>query len=258
MDRFLKRKEPPASSDEPLKLAKPTLAPEQQAAVDALTAGLRCDEWRKLLSSDFSKPYLATLATSVEKERKKAQVFPPAADVWNAFNLTSFGSLRVVILGQDPYHNVGQAHGLCFSVRPGTMVPPSLKNIYKELATDVPGFRPPSHGNLEAWAKQGVLLLNATMTVEAHKANSHAKLGWQTFTDNVVQLINVRAENIVFILWGQFAQKKGARISRTRHHVIEAAHPSPLSVTKFMGCKVFSKANAYLEKKGKKPIDWQL
>ena len=152
--------------------------------------------------------------------------------------------VRVVIIGQDPYHGASQAHGLCFSVSRGVAVPPSLRNIYTELEADVPGFKRPSHGNLESWARRGVLLLNATLTVRSGEANSHEKYGWQTFTDSVIHVLNARATPIVFILWGGFAQKKGKMINRNRHHVIEAAHPSPLSVTKFRGCKVFSKVCA--------------
>ena len=192
----------------------------------------------------------------MQAEREKKTVFPPAPHVFSAFNLTSLPAVRVVVLGQDPYHGPSQAHGLAFSVNKGVQVPPSLKNIYTELEADVPGFKRPSHGFLNGWAEQGVLLLNASLTVRKSEANSHKDFGWQTFTDAVVRLLNARKEPIVFLLWGGFAQKKGKMISRERHHVIECAHPSPLSVTKWRGCKVFSKANAYLEKKGLQPIDW--
>ena len=163
-----------------------------------------------------------------------------------------------MILGQDPYHDVGQAHGLCFSVAPGVRTPPSLVNIYKELATDVPKFKKPKHGCLISWARQGVLLLNATLTVDAHDANSHKDIGWQTFTDAIVQLVNRHCEHVVFILWGGFAQKKCAGINESKHRVLKAAHPSPLSAKKFYGCKVFSKANAFLKSVGKPEIDWNV
>lgn len=207
----------------------------------------------------MAKPYMAALAEKVTAERSRHTVFPPPELTFACLNMVPLADVRVVILGQDPYHDVGQAHGLCFSVQQGVATPRSLKNMYKELASDIPGFTPPAHGNLEAWAKQGVLLLNATLTVRAHSANSHAKFGWQLFTDAVVKLVNDHAEDVVFILWGGFAQKKGKSIiSRSRHHVLEAAHPSPLSVSNFLGCKVFSKTNAFLKEKGKAPIEWEL
>ena len=191
-------------------------------------------------------------------QRQKKTVYPPPESVFATFNLTPLRDVRVVILGQDPYHGAHQAHGLAFSVCRGVAVPPSLKNIYTELEQDVPGFKRPAHGNLEAWARRGVLLLNASLTVRAHEANSHEKWGWQTFTDAVVRTLNQRSEPLVFILWGGFAQKKGKMINRSKHHVIEAAHPSPLSVTKFRGCKCFSKANQALVKRGMDEVDWSL
>uniref|UniRef100_A0A7S4C5Q6 Uracil-DNA glycosylase n=1 Tax=Chrysotila carterae TaxID=13221 RepID=A0A7S4C5Q6_CHRCT len=214
--------------------------------------------WRAALASEFSRPYFTSLVSKVNAERSQASVFPKETDVFAAFNMTALSDVRVVILGQDPYHNVGQAHGLSFSVQHGVQVPPSLKNIYKELKTDIPGFIIPSHGNLESWARQGVLLLNATLTVRAHNANSHQDFGWQQFTDAAIRVINQNCKNVVFILWGGFAQKKGKIVAADRHCVLKAAHPSPLSVTKFLGCRVFSQANTYLEAKGKTPIDWHL
>lgn len=199
--------------------------------------------WRAALEAEVAKPYFAELARFVTAERAKKTIFPPERDVFSAFNFTPLPDVRVVILGQDPYHGAGQAHGLCFSVGRGVQVPPSLKNIYTELEADIPGFKRPMHGNLEGWAKRGVLMVNATLTVRKGEANSHEKFGWQTFTDAVVRVLSARAEPIVFILWGGFAQRKGKVINRQRHFVIEAAHPSPLSVTKFRGCKVFSKVS---------------
>ena len=226
------------------------------AEVSDLIAPLAGSEWMEALRSEVSKPYFGKLAAAVAAQRAKKTVFPPAQHVFNAFTLTPLDAVRVVIIGQDPYHNTGQAHGLCFSVPHGIAIPPSLRNIYTELEADIAGFKRPGHGNLEAWARRGVLLLNASLTVRAHEANSHADLGWQTFTDGVIKVMNSRETPTVFILWGGFAQKKGKVLNRSRHCVIEAAHPSPLSVTKFRGCKVFSKANAFLEKKGREPIDW--
>jgi len=220
---------------------------------------LKDEGWRSALASEFSKPYFKKILAFLEDEKKNgAEVFPPENEIFSAFNHTPFDKVKVVILGQDPYHDNGQAHGLCFSVKKGITPPPSLKNMYKELTTDIKGFEAPNHGNLEKWADEGVLLLNASLTVQAHKANSHAKCGWLQFTDAVIKLINDKKSGVVFILWGGFAQKKGNVISRSKHHVIEAAHPSPLSASKFFGCKVFSKTNKYLEEKGETPIDWKL
>lgn len=241
------------SADSPTAPAS-ELSPDVQALIEHLTD----KPWRAALLPECRKAYFAALATKVASERRSKTVYPRPEHVFAAFNLTPLSEVRVVILGQDPYHGAHQAHGLAFSVCRGVAVPPSLKNIYTELETDVPGFKRPSHGNLEAWARQGVLMLNATLTVRAHEANSHEKWGWQTFTDSVVKVLNQRKEPIVFILWGGFAQKKGKIINRSKHHVIEAAHPSPLSVTKFRGCKCFSKANAALAKRGMQEIDWSL
>ena len=186
-------------------------------------------------------------------------MYPKNADIFSAFNKTPFDKVKVVILGQDPYHGPNQAHGLSFSVQKGIAIPKSLINIYKELATDIPGFKIPAHGNLEHWAEQGVLLLNATLTVRAGQAASHQRKGWETFTDEVIRQLSEKREGIVFILWGAYAQSKTPLIDGKKHHIIKSVHPSPLSVDRgFWGSKPFSKANAYLVKEGKTPIDWQV
>jgi len=215
--------------------------------------------WKKALTPEFEKIYFQNILSFLDSEKSaKKQIFPPEEEIFSAFNYTPLDKVKVVILGQDPYHDDDQAHGLCFSVKKGIKPPPSLKNIYKELVTDIPGFKAPSHGFLEKWAKEGVLLLNASLTVQAHKANSHSNCGWLTFTDSVIKVLNENTKGVVFILWGGFAQKKGKIIDTKKHQVIAAAHPSPLSVTKFLGCKVFSKTNAILKENGQKPIDWTL
>lgn len=215
--------------------------------------------WREELQPLFAKPYMAALEAKLSEQLALGkQVFPPMPDVFAAFNECPASKLRVVLIGQDPYHDVGQAHGLCFSVLPGVKTPPSLVNMYKELATDIPGFKAPPHGYLITWAQQGMLMLNATLTVEAHSPNSHEKFGWQQFTDDVIEMLSKKHEGLVFLLWGGFAQKKGKKIDRTRHRVIECAHPSPLSFKKWQGCKTFSQCNAALKDLGKPPIDWAL
>lgn len=216
--------------------------------------------WQEAIGAEKAQPYFRQILAHVRAERESGQtVYPPAADVFNAFKYTEFADVKVVILGQDPYHNEGQAHGLAFSVREGVAVPPSLVNIYKELADDIAGFSVPPHGCLTRWAEQGVLLLNTVLTVRAHRAHSHADLGWETFTDRVVAQINAGRENVVFMLWGSHAQKKGVMIDRSRHLVLSAPHPSPLSAYRgFFGCRHFSRANAYLAAHGITPIDWQL
>lgn len=216
--------------------------------------------WQEAIGAEKAQPYFRQILAHVRAERESGQtVYPPAADVFNAFKYTEFADVKVVILGQDPYHNEGQAHGLAFSVREGVAVPPSLVNIYKELADDIAGFSVPPHGCLTRWAEQGVLLLNTVLTVRAHRAHSHADLGWETFTNRVVAQINAGRENVVFMLWGSHAQKKGAMIDRGRHLVLSAPHPSPLSAYRgFFGCRHFSRANAYLAAHGITPIDWQL
>jgi len=193
-----------------------------------------------------------------EKEAKKT-IYPRGSEIFNAFNCTPFYSTKVVLLGQDPYHGLGQAHGLSFSVPLGVAPPPSLMNIFKELATDIPNFKIPSHGNLTSWAQQGVLLLNATLTVRANEAGSHQQKGWEPFTDAVIATLSARREHLVFLLWGRFAQAKASLIDEQKHLVLKAAHPSPFSAYHgFFGCKHFSKTNAYLESVGLPTIDWQL
>ncbi|XP_066466086.1 uracil-DNA glycosylase [Tiliqua scincoides] len=213
--------------------------------------------WRAALAGEFSKPYFAQLMAFVAEERKRYTVFPPPHQVFTWTQMCDVRDVKVVILGQDPYHGPGQAHGLCFSVQKPVPPPPSLENIYKELATDIEDFSHPGHGDLTGWAKQGVLLLNAVLTVRAHQATSHKERGWEEFTDAVVAWLNKNLDGLVFMLWGAYAQKKGSAIDRKRHHVLQTAHPSPFSVNRgFFGCKHFSKTNELLAKSGKKPIDW--
>ncbi len=216
--------------------------------------------WHDALGAEKQQPYFQHILSTVKAERASGQtVYPPAADVFNAFKATEFGQVKVVILGQDPYHGAGQAHGLAFSVRPEVDIPPSLANIYKELATDIEGFHIPNHGYLQHWADQGVLLLNTVLTVRAHQAHSHAALGWEQFTDRVIAQLNEHRRNVVFMLWGSHVQKKGAFIDRSRHLVLSAPHPSPLSAYRgFFGCRHFSQANAYLQQHGLDAVDWQV
>jgi uracil-DNA glycosylase len=215
------------------------------------------DSWAKVLQKEFSQIYFLKLLKFLSTEYSNHKIFPPIDLVYNWSFLCPLSSVKVVILGQDPYHNDGQAMGLCFSVPPNISPPPSLVNIYKELEQDVRGFTAPRHGCLIGWARQGVLLLNATLTVRAHEAMSHSNKGWEQFTDSVIRLLSKNSDNLVFMLWGSHAQKKGQAVDRKKHLVLEAVHPSPLSVHRgFFGCKHFSKANAFLERKGKTPIDW--
>lgn len=214
--------------------------------------------WQSVLEDELSQPYFAELGRFVDAERAAHQVFPSEDDVFNAFSLTPLDETRVLLLGQDPYHGAGQAHGLCFSVKPGAGVPPSLVNIYKELEADMPGFMRPAHGYLVHWARQGMLMLNAVMTVRAHEPNSHKNRGWERFTDAAIRAVNARRGHVVFVLWGNYARKKATLIDRSRHTVIEGAHPSPLSAKRFMGCRAFSKVNAALLAHGQRPIDWVL
>jgi uracil-DNA glycosylase len=215
--------------------------------------------WSAAVGAEFSKPYFADLRAFVDSERAEHAVFPPEADVLNALRLTPFDRARVLILGQDPYHEHGQAHGLAFSVRPGIRPPPSLGNIFKELATDIPGFERPVDGYLVPWAGQGVLLLNAVLTVRAHAANSHKGKGWETFTDAVIQALSAREEPLLFVLWGAYANKKLPVIDTGRHAVIQSAHPSPLSAhSGFLGSRPFSRINAQLAAWGAPEIDWRL
>ena len=215
-------------------------------------------DWNPVLRGEFAKPYWQQLQWFVAEQRASTTVFPPHADVFAALRLTAYADTRVVILGQDPYHGAGQAHGLCFSVRPGVALPPSLANIYKELHSDL-GITVPRHGNLEAWARQGVLLLNTTLTVRAGQAASHQGKGWEIFTDQVLRAVNDKQQRVVFILWGAAARKKKSLIDLSRHVVLESAHPSPLSAHNgFFGSRPFSKANAALAAAGQRPIDWAL
>lgn len=215
--------------------------------------------WNDVIGSEKEKPYFQHIMQFVATQRAEGKtIYPPQRDVFNAFRFTEFNNIKVVILGQDPYHGPNQAHGLSFSVLPGIKPPPSLLNIYKELSTDIDGFTIPNHGYLGYWATQGVLLLNNVLTVEAGQAHSHAKIGWETFTDHVIAAIDKHLEGVVFLLWGSPAQKKGQFIDRQKHHVLTAVHPSPLSAHRgFFGCKHFSKANAIITQHGKTPIDWQ-
>lgn len=215
-------------------------------------------DWNPVLRGEFAKPYWQHLQRFVADQRAQFTVFPPAADVFAALHLTTYEDTRVVILGQDPYHGPNQAHGLCFSVRPGVAVPPSLANIYKELRTDL-DISPPRHGHLSAWARQGVLLLNTTLTVRAGQAASHQSHGWEIFTDQVLRAVNDKQQRVVFLLWGAAARKKKALIDLTRHVVLESAHPSPLSAHNgFFGSRPFSRTNAALMSAGLVPIDWLL
>ena len=214
--------------------------------------------WQTAIGDEFEKPYFQELSKFVEGERKKHQVFPPEDEVFSAFNLTPYDQVKVVLLGQDPYHDDNQAHGLCFSVKPPIKPPPSLANMYKELATDIKGFKAPSHGYLVDWAKQGMLMINAVLTVQAHTPNSHKDHGWETFTDAVIKKVNEKTTPVVFVLWGGYAKKKAKLIDTKKHVIIEAAHPSPLSAKAWFGSKSFSKINDALKKAGQTPIDWTL
>jgi uracil-DNA glycosylase len=218
---------------------------------------VRIDEsWRQVLQPEFDKPYFELLTNFVRHAYQNTQCFPPAGQIFRAFDLCPFDKVRVVIIGQDPYHDFNQAHGLCFSVQDGVAVPPSLVNIYKELNRDL-GKPIPTSGNLTHWAEQGVLLLNATLTVEAHKAGSHQGKGWEELTDAAIQALNNQRSNIVFMLWGSYAQRKGQYIDRRKHLVLTAVHPSPLSAYRgFIGCGHFSQANDYLLQHGQAPIAW--
>ena len=215
--------------------------------------------WLDVLGKEFDQPYMRQLKAFLQQQKNSGKViYPPGAQWFSAFNDTPFDKVRVVILGQDPYHGPDQAHGLCFSVLPGVKVPPSLANIYKELASDL-GITQPNHGCLTSWAKQGVLLLNATLTVEQADAGAHQGKGWEQFTDQAIRAINDQSEAAVFLLWGSYAQKKGAFIDQSRHLVLKSVHPSPLSAYRgFLGCKHFSATNNYLQQHGRQPIDWQL
>lgn len=215
--------------------------------------------WQEAIGEEKSKEYFKQVLSFVKAERAKGKtIYPPQKDIFNALKAAEFEDVKVVIIGQDPYHGPRQAHGMCFSVQKGVRVPPSLKNIFKELHDDL-GIAEPNHGNLQKWADQGVLLLNTVLTVEAGNAHSHAGKGWEKFTDKIIQQLNESREGLIFLLWGSPAQKKAAFIDPTKHYILKAPHPSPLSAHRgFLGCKHFSKTNALLEKLGKKPIDWAL
>lgn len=215
--------------------------------------------WQPLLAPEFDKPYMQQLkAFLAERKAQHVTIYPHSKNWFHALETTPLDNVRVVIIGQDPYHQPGQAHGLCFSVKPGVRVPPSLVNIYKELQADL-GIAPVKHGYLESWARQGVLLLNAVLTVEDSSANAHQGKGWEAFTDRIIHLVNEQCDHVVFMLWGSYAQKKGAFIDTSKHLVLKAPHPSPLSAHRgFFGCKHFSQANAWLQSIGRAPIDWQL
>lgn len=213
-------------------------------------------DWNPVLRAEFEKPYWSELQAFVYKERTDHQIFPPHEEVFAALHLTPHSEVKVLILGQDPYHGSGQAHGLCFSVRPPVPPPPSLQNIFTELNSDL-GVPVPDHGSLHHWARQGVLLLNATLTVRANQAGSHQKKGWETFTDEVIQAVNDKREMVVFVLWGSYARQKKKLIDVERHHVIESPHPSPLSAHRgFFGSRPFSRTNEALQAAGRAPVDW--
>ena len=216
--------------------------------------------WLAVLKDEFDKDYMLELRTFLKNEKQAGhKVYPKGSDIFNAFQKTPFTDVKVVILGQDPYHGENQAHGLSFSVQKGIGIPPSLRNIYKKLSTDIPGFKIPDHGDLTEWAEQGVLLLNASLTVQAGIAGSHQKKGWEEFTDNVIKTISDKKEDVVFILWGAFAQVKAELIDKKKHHIIVSPHPSPFSADRgFFGSKPFSKTNEILKNEGKTPIDWQI
>jgi uracil-DNA glycosylase len=215
--------------------------------------------WLAQLETEFRQPYMRELKQFLQAEKRAGKrIFPAGGEIFNAFNHTPLDRVKVVILGQDPYHGEGQAHGLCFSVRAGTRIPPSLQNIYREIERDL-GIEPPTHGDLTAWADQGVLLLNSVLSVECGLAASHQRRGWEQFTDRVIEVVNRQRNGVVFMLWGSYAQRKGSIIDTQRHCVLRSAHPSPLSAHRgFLGCGHFSAANAYLQTRGQPPIDWSL
>ena len=216
------------------------------------------NDWLEPLSGEFKKPYYKDLYLSIKREYHEHAVYPPSEDIFNAFEFTPLSQVKVVIIGQDPYHEPGQAHGLCFSVKPGVKTPPSLVNIYKELEDDL-GCYIPNNGYLEKWARQGVLMLNTVLTVRAHQANSHRGIGWEQFTDAAIRVLAQQDRPMVFLLWGKPAQAKKAMITNPLHLVLEAPHPSPLSAYRgFFGCRAFSQTNQYLERHGLTPIDWQI
>ena len=218
------------------------------------------DSWKQVLKEEFEKPYFEQIVNFLKTERAAGKTtFPSGPNIFNAFNITPFDKVKVVILGQDPYHGFGQAHGLSFSVLPGVKIPPSLQNIFKEIKADIGVENPPNFGDLTHWAEQGILLLNAALTVRDGEPMSHAKIGWAQFTDAVIKTISDKKENVIFLLWGKFAQDKQVLINTDSHYILKAAHPSPLSAHNgFFGCKHFSKTNEILVKHGENPIDWKL
>jgi len=214
------------------------------------------DSWKEVLHDEFEKPYFIQLTEFVKSEYQQHKIFPPGKEIFNSFDLCPFKNVKVVIIGQDPYHGPGQAHGLCFSVKDGVDFPPSLRNIFKEINGDI-GTPIPRSGELTRWAEQGVLLLNATLTVRAHTAGSHQKKGWETFTDEVIRKVSAQKEHVVFLLWGAYAQQKGEMIDKNRHFVLESVHPSPLSASRgFFGNHHFSRTNQFLQSKGLSPVIW--
>lgn len=215
-------------------------------------------EWNQLLKPEYSKDYFKKLTALVDEAYKNHEVFPPKPLILNAIRLCPFRDTRVVIIGQDPYHGYGQAHGLCFSVNDGVAQPPSLKNIFKELEADIAGFKAPKSGNLEAWARQGVLMLNSVLTVQANLPGSHKNFGWQQFTDAMIELVSSQKEHVVFLLWGTYAIGKAELMDKSKHLILTAAHPSPLARGAFFGCRHFSKTNHYLLEHQLAPIDWNL
>ncbi|KAK5910201.1 hypothetical protein CesoFtcFv8_004059 [Champsocephalus esox] len=272
-EKDAKHPKKPKSSAAESEVSSPSLAPlspdqleriarNKRAAIEERTSAETPpgfgESWREGLSVEFEKPYFKNLMDFVSQERKSCTVYPPAEEVFTWTQMCDIRDVKVVILGQDPYHGPNQAHGLCFSVKKPERPPPSLENMYKELVTDIEGFQHPRHGDLTGWSEQGVLLLNAVLTVRASNANSHKGRGWETFTDAVVQWLSNNQEGLVFMLWGKYAQKKGAAIDGERHLVLQEGHPSPLSAHRgFFGCKHFSKANEYLVQSGKSPINWK-
>jgi len=216
------------------------------------------ESWKVVLGKEFGKTYMAELKAFLVEEKKRYRIFPPGSLIFNAFNQTPFGSVKVVILGQDPYHGFGEAHGLCFSVLEGVPKPPSLINIFKEIENDL-AIPPPRHGNLTSWARQGVLLLNATLTVRENQAGSHQNKGWETFTDEAIRQLSAQREGLIFVLWGKFAEAKEALIDKSKHFILTAPHPSPFSANRgFFGCRHFSRINELLKQMGKQQIDWRL
>lgn len=216
------------------------------------------ESWKAALQAEFEKPYFAAISTAVRNDMLEGKtIYPPPKLIFNAFDKTPFDKVKVVILGQDPYHGAGQAHGLCFSVQHGVKPPPSLVNIFQEIETDL-GIAPPSHGCLEKWTEQGVFLLNAALTVRAGEPMSHSKIGWETFTDAVIATLSRQKKGLVFLLWGNFARNKKMLVDTSKHYVLEAAHPSPLSGGRFFGCRHFSQTNELLRQQGLSPVDWRL